>query len=185
MSKQQIAFHDAVAMVSERLGIDQQQARAKLIGAMSAGRLRYSGDDERFQSFIKEVEAYRRVEPRKPIKTDLEASLELMAESARQGALTLFALEYHATFERDDVLEWLDAIAEPKLKNAPAPIIREEIAAIYNDPASGQPNIRELPKHVQPRLKARGYKASVRQIQTIGGEPAFRPLRRPVGVRKT
>jgi hypothetical protein len=188
VSKQQVTFRDAVAMVSERLGIDQQQARARLMNAMSAGRLSYFGDEERFQSFIKEVEAYRRVEPRKPIKHGVEASLELMAESARQGALALFAFEHHATLERDDVLAWLKAPnksrhrSNPKKRAADDVDDGELLAAIrVRYEVGDRPNVNQVAKDVQEQLGARNLRNRIREFAK---RPEFDSLRGERGVRK-
>jgi hypothetical protein len=69
----------------------------------------------------------------------------------------------------------------PALKSAP----RQEIgAAIYDAAdAAGEkpPNIRELPAAVLPRLEERGYWASGRWIQEVGGAQEFKRRRRQPG----
>jgi hypothetical protein len=66
------------------------------------------------------------------------------------------------------------------LKGATPSMIRNVIGAVYDDADKAKtkpPNINELPAAVQPRLKAKGYAASGRQIKQIGGEQPFK-LRR-------
>jgi hypothetical protein len=70
------------------------------------------------------------------------------------------------------------------LKEATPSMIRDVIGAVYDDADKAKikpPNILELPKAVQPRLKAEGYAASGRQIKQIGGEQPFKLRRLPAG----
>jgi hypothetical protein len=70
------------------------------------------------------------------------------------------------------------------LKPAPNAIIGEAIQAVYDATnAAGEkpPNIRELPAAVMPLLEKKGYSASARLIQELGGDPRFKDRRRPPG----
>jgi hypothetical protein len=77
---------------------------------------------------------------------------------------------------------------KPALKTkTPPEIIRNEINAVYDaaDRGGPRPNIKDLPKPVQPRLEGRGYKTSGRQIMQIGSEEQFVRRRRKQGEKIT
>jgi hypothetical protein len=70
------------------------------------------------------------------------------------------------------------------LKQAPMAMVQEAIKAAYDttDAAGGKPpNIKELPTAVLPLLEQKGYGASARLIQELGGSPAFKVRRRSPG----
>jgi hypothetical protein len=75
---------------------------------------------------------------------------------------------------------------EPSLQltRASQSMIRKTIRSVYGTREKA-PNIVELPKVVQPILKADGYSASQRCIQEIGREPEFVKLRGQPGKRLT
>jgi hypothetical protein len=104
---------------------------------------------------------------------DYAEALNLLSESASQMAAAFYS-QLHC-----------DKPREPKLTNAPVADIRDEIRAVYADPASDKPSYRNLPIHVLPRLKARGFTASGRAIQKIGQEAEFEPYRRKQGFKKS
>ena len=69
-------------------------------------------------------------------------------------------------------------------KPAPDQLITNEVRCAYNlaDKNGGKPpNIKEIAKPVQCRLKELGYSASATQIQTIADRPEFKKRRRPQG----
>lgn len=59
--------------------------------------------------------------------------------------------------------------------------IRNEIRAAYNKAGNRPPNIKQIPKVVQPRLRNRGLDASENQIAGIAGEKEFKTRRRLPG----
>jgi hypothetical protein len=70
------------------------------------------------------------------------------------------------------------------LKQAPRVMVQEAIKAAYDttDAAGGKPpNIKELPTAVLPLLEQKGYGASARLIQELGGAPTFKVRRRSPG----
>ena len=70
------------------------------------------------------------------------------------------------------------------LKQAPKAMVQEAIKAAYDttDAAGGKPpNIKELPTAVLPLLEQKGYGASARLIQELGGDPTFKVRRRSPG----
>jgi hypothetical protein len=70
------------------------------------------------------------------------------------------------------------------LRQAPPNLIEKAISDVYDlADASGAkpPNIKELVKPVQDLLKAKGLKASGRQIQDTGGGPKFKGRRGKIG----
>jgi hypothetical protein len=58
--------------------------------------------------------------------------------------------------------------------------IRAELRAVYAAAAT-PPNVKQVPKQVQPRLHERGLEASERHIAEIADEPEFARLRRAPG----
>ncbi len=73
---------------------------------------------------------------------------------------------------------------EKLLKEAPRAMVQEAIKAAYDttDATGGKPpNIKELPTAVLPLLEQKGYGASARLIQELGGAPAFKVRRRSPG----
>ncbi|WP_407160156.1 hypothetical protein [Bradyrhizobium sp. STM 3557] len=73
---------------------------------------------------------------------------------------------------------------EKGLRPATEKSIREEIRSVYLDPQFDRPNVNELAKVVRPRLNAKGYETSDRQIRKIGESEEFASYRRPVGQTK-
>jgi hypothetical protein len=69
---------------------------------------------------------------------------------------------------------------EVRRRTASKEEIRDEIRAVYAEPGK-PPNIKELPKAVQPRLHKLGLEASENHISEIGQEPQFDGLRRRPG----
>jgi hypothetical protein len=70
------------------------------------------------------------------------------------------------------------------LKQAPTAMVQEAIKAAYDttDAAGDKPpNIKELPTAVLPLLEQKGYGASARLIQELGGAPNFKVRRRSPG----
>jgi hypothetical protein len=73
-----------------------------------------------------------------------------------------------------------------EFKTASDSMVRTEIKIVYDQArADGTkpPNINELARIVQPRLKAKGYDTSVERIRKTGDEPEFKKLRGKPGVR--
>jgi hypothetical protein len=93
-------------------------------------------------------------------------------------------------FSRDDLEGWLvssDLPGRPPVRADELPRrpaskeeIREEMRAVYVE-VTKPPNLKEVPKHVQPRLLKRGVEASERFIAEIAAEPEFANLRRKPG----
>jgi hypothetical protein len=69
----------------------------------------------------------------------------------------------------------------PELRTASGQRIREAVRAVY-DEAEKPPNINEVYRPVQDRLRAAGRRASKKAIQEIAGEQEFARRRLPVGV---
>jgi hypothetical protein len=67
------------------------------------------------------------------------------------------------------------------LRSASEKEIRREVHAVYAEAGERPPNIKQLPKHVRPRLNRRGLDASENRIAEIGGSQEFEGLRRPPG----
>jgi hypothetical protein len=70
------------------------------------------------------------------------------------------------------------------LKLAPDAVIREAITSAYDAMhVAGEkpPNVKELPAAVLPLLEKRGYRASARIIETLGGAAEYKRRRRPPG----
>jgi hypothetical protein len=67
------------------------------------------------------------------------------------------------------------------LRQASKEEIRVEIRAVYNESGKPPPNIKQLPKVVQPRLHNRGLDASENYIAKVGNESEFVSFRRPAG----
>jgi hypothetical protein len=69
-------------------------------------------------------------------------------------------------------------------KPAPDQLITNEVRCVYDladKNGAKPPNIKEIAKPVQCRLKELGYSASATQIQTIADRPEFKKRRRPQG----
>jgi hypothetical protein len=69
-------------------------------------------------------------------------------------------------------------------KKAPDAIVIKAIMNVYDlADANGEkpPNIKELPAQVLIHLRAKGYEASGRQIETLGSSPEFKTRRRKPG----
>jgi hypothetical protein len=72
----------------------------------------------------------------------------------------------------------------PELKPAPKQVITDEVRRVYNlahQLGDKAPNINEIPKPVQARLKELGLSASARQIKAIAGSSEFKMRRREPG----
>ena len=84
-----------------------------------------------------------------------------------------------------DVSRVTEATRSPELlRQAPRAMVQEAIKAAYDttDAVGGKPpNIKELPAAVLPLLEQKGYGASARLIQELGGSPAFKVRRRLPG----
>jgi hypothetical protein len=74
-----------------------------------------------------------------------------------------------------------DADEKKPLRPASKEEIRVEIRAVYSEAGNSPPNIRQLPKVVQPRLHTRGLEASENYIAKVGSEPEFNGARRLAG----
>jgi len=98
---------------------------------------------------------------------------------------------------KDDVMKILEGISKnrsgfrskPVVKKAPPSLIRTEIGLIYDNADKNKnaprPNLAQLPGVVKPRLEARGFEASGKQIKKIGSEPLFDGRRNKRGKRLT
>jgi hypothetical protein len=93
-----------------------------------------------------------------------------------------------------EYLAWLDQATgtreavpiepEPKPKNAPEVKIDQVISSEYElakQKGLKPPNLKEIIRPVQARLRAEGYYASGRQIQKFAEAEKYRVLRRPPG----
>jgi hypothetical protein len=95
-------------------------------------------------------------------------------------------------FRREDVLaRWpSEGLAPPvtiaripELHPASEGKIREEVRQVYASAGDRPPNKKRVAEVVQPRLKEKGYQASLRNIENIAGEKEFDGLRRKPGQR--
>jgi hypothetical protein len=76
--------------------------------------------------------------------------------------------------------------ARESLRPAPEAEIYKAIQAVYDDAAVAKekaPNVNEVIKPVQTRLRAAGHQASGRQIRELAGKPQYAVRRRKRGVR--
>jgi hypothetical protein len=74
----------------------------------------------------------------------------------------------------------------PELRRAPAAEIHAAITAVYDRAElenAKPPNVKELPKVVQPLLVDKGYQVSANQIQKLGAAQQHAKRRRKVGRR--
>jgi hypothetical protein len=182
VSEQLLSFRDATEIVWDRLNVSPDKARIRLIEAIASGKVHVTIDPKCEQQLVDAATTRDRLYARPDDAFD--GALAPLCESAAQGALAHSVLTLCGQVRQDTLVNWLDSISEPKLRRASAAVIREEVRAVYADPATDRPNIKQLPKHVLPRLRDRGFEASGREIQKIGDEPEFKNLRPKQGFRK-
>ena len=116
------------------------------------------------------------------------SGLDILRESAAEGALAYQLVQYPRV-NKADLEKWLsEQTPERQLKPAPEDTIKATVHAVYDDAEKAKakpPNTKELVKPVQRKLKPQGYRASGRQIQSIGKAKEFANRRGVPGKRFT
>ena len=181
MDSAYLLLSEAVELVIERRNCSASEAQTALIRAGLEGRLQASGSTP--------LNAHR--DPAVRARHPIRKSEELRAENweseidwndgrvgwyfsvliARQSIETLLGNHRHAQ-------------SEASLEQASIAEMKREIRTAY---ASAElagdkpPNLKQIAKPVQAALRAKGYRASGKQIQELAGADEFKSLRRPAG----
>jgi hypothetical protein len=197
VSEQRLSIPEATEIVRNRLNVSPDKAQALLWEADAKGKIRVIIDQN---AFTEQLTAIQQTQANRQIKQTIGSqqaavassafpnsgsALAVLRESAERGALVLSLRIQLGQVSQDELLSWLNSFGERKLKRAPDARIHQIIWEVYNDPASGGPSYKDLPKYVLPRLKALGFEASGKRIQGIGKADEFKPFRGKVGVKKS
>jgi hypothetical protein len=175
-----VPFADAVGRVSRARDVTREEADALLRVAIKQRVIRTDIDHQLAAALKSRISLHPTGDP----------GIDVLRESAAQGYL---ANELHRNprVNKADLENWLhpQVVPEKLLKFTSRPTIEDAITAVYDiaeETKVKPPNIKELVKPVQSRLKALGYKPpSGRLIMQIGGAEKFAKRRGESGKRIT
>jgi hypothetical protein len=178
-----LSFMQAADKVSRARNVTFSDAEALLRAAIERDGLR-TEIDHQFAAAIKSSGSLRNKRP----TVEPGSWQDILGESARQGHLSL-VLSQNPRVNKADLENWLrEPVPEKLLKLAPKETIEATITAVYDEADKAEdkpPNINQLVKPVQLRLKTQGFRATSRQIKSIGGADQFAKRRGESGKRVT
>jgi hypothetical protein len=182
--EESLSFAEAAHIVSRARNVTFTEAEALLRAAIGRGDLR-TEIDQQLAASIKSSGSLRD----KRSTVEPSAGLDILRESATQSYLAN-VLDQNPRVNKADLENWLHQPGSEKLlKFALRSVIEDAITWAYDETdkaGSKPPNINELVKPVQSRLKALGYRPpSGRQIKDVGSDKKFAKRRGEPGKRFT
>jgi hypothetical protein len=182
-----LPFIKAAGIVSRARNVSFDEAEALLGAAIARGELHTEID----QQLVADIKSRMSSPLNKRPAVESWPGLDILRESAARGHLAMLLHKYPLINEAD-LESWLHPpapVSEKLLKFAQQSVIEDAITWVYDEAEKAgdrRPNIKQLAKPVQARLKALGYKQpSGRKIMEIGGAEKFAKRRGESGKRVT